>query len=525
MAFEGKSFAEVWTILESEGWRIEKGPRGNTFQTYYLPAGVSRGPGFRNRKDYFDSKSLVLKHVTGGGGEIAPVPAKAAKRKKAADPPRQAEDVLLPEEEAVPQEKPKRKKKEAVPDNRSAEPDGREKLKKKATRKPKEAADVQSEAEVAEEVEVADTVSLASSESKSESSKSSSSDEVPLLPAGTSVADPAPGISTGPQESPEVQAPKPHAPATVLASPAQPEETQAGVASPEEQLSDEELTAKVLSLKAIIEATTSSTPQELVVYTLNCLKTCGPFSVEVFRATLIGKAVNALRQKTKNSAIHASAHALLLTWRDLVNSAPVGLPEPTGINPLAMTTPDKRNRSPADPTPDALPGAESKRRRQEAEAEVADAEPTISDMARYAKHTMAQDKSPTQGGKPRKGKSDISSPSARSPASRVVSRKSGSVHSVSDDGKPLVKRDASNDFVLQLDSGEHVVLQCDLKEGVTSLRHVCSAHGNRLLRDDQISEAVAFWEDLQSAALGNLSFSSETGSGGSCWGCVPLSGG
>merc|ERR1711908_166503 len=53
----------VWAGLESKGWHIEQGPRGNTFQTYYLPPGVSRGPPFKNRVDYGDSRKWVLRHI------------------------------------------------------------------------------------------------------------------------------------------------------------------------------------------------------------------------------------------------------------------------------------------------------------------------------------------------------------------------------------------------------------------------------------------------------------------------------
>jgi len=53
-----------WAALERQGWRMEYGPRGDGKQVYYLPPGVQRGPGTRNRFDYFDSQKLVLQHIS-----------------------------------------------------------------------------------------------------------------------------------------------------------------------------------------------------------------------------------------------------------------------------------------------------------------------------------------------------------------------------------------------------------------------------------------------------------------------------
>ncbi|CAJ1330308.1 unnamed protein product [Effrenium voratum] len=54
------SWEAVWPQLEAQGWRVEHGPRGASRQVYYMPPGVFRGPGRKNRIDYFDSKKLVL---------------------------------------------------------------------------------------------------------------------------------------------------------------------------------------------------------------------------------------------------------------------------------------------------------------------------------------------------------------------------------------------------------------------------------------------------------------------------------
>ncbi|CAK9028051.1 unnamed protein product [Durusdinium trenchii] len=56
----------VWQQLEAQGWRMDFGPRGMGVQVYYMPPGVWRGPGKKNRIDYFDSKKLVMQLIQGG---------------------------------------------------------------------------------------------------------------------------------------------------------------------------------------------------------------------------------------------------------------------------------------------------------------------------------------------------------------------------------------------------------------------------------------------------------------------------
>jgi len=54
-------WGRVWAELEQSGWRLEE--VGQRRDRYYLPPGVSRGPGKKNRVDYFDSRKLVLAHL------------------------------------------------------------------------------------------------------------------------------------------------------------------------------------------------------------------------------------------------------------------------------------------------------------------------------------------------------------------------------------------------------------------------------------------------------------------------------
>lgn len=59
----GKSAADdwktLWAQLSAAGWRKELAGKA----PYFLPPGVQRGPGKKNRVDYFDSKKAVLEYV------------------------------------------------------------------------------------------------------------------------------------------------------------------------------------------------------------------------------------------------------------------------------------------------------------------------------------------------------------------------------------------------------------------------------------------------------------------------------
>lgn len=81
------SWELLWAQLHVKGWRLETGPRGNQTQTYYMPPGVTRGPGARNRIDYFDSKAMVLRHLHSSGAATLRGPVSTPqKRPKHADP-------------------------------------------------------------------------------------------------------------------------------------------------------------------------------------------------------------------------------------------------------------------------------------------------------------------------------------------------------------------------------------------------------------------------------------------------------
>jgi hypothetical protein len=61
-----------WNALVLQGWRIEYGPSGNKQQIYYMPPNAQRGGGgFRNRIDYFDSRTMVLRHLCNGGKAVS----------------------------------------------------------------------------------------------------------------------------------------------------------------------------------------------------------------------------------------------------------------------------------------------------------------------------------------------------------------------------------------------------------------------------------------------------------------------
>lgn len=61
------SWDALWAQLERRGWRTEFGPKGNGQQIYYMPPRVLRKPPAKCRADYFDSKTLVVRHLLGAG--------------------------------------------------------------------------------------------------------------------------------------------------------------------------------------------------------------------------------------------------------------------------------------------------------------------------------------------------------------------------------------------------------------------------------------------------------------------------
>jgi len=78
------SWHMLWAQLHVKGWRLETGPKGSQMQTYYMPPGVKRGPGAKNRIDYFDSKAMVLRHLHSTGAATLREP-RPSGRKRTAD--------------------------------------------------------------------------------------------------------------------------------------------------------------------------------------------------------------------------------------------------------------------------------------------------------------------------------------------------------------------------------------------------------------------------------------------------------
>ena len=62
----------VWSELERKGWRQEQAASQGTAK-FYFPPGVTRENG-KKRRDYFDSKTLVLAHLSATGGRLAGCP-------------------------------------------------------------------------------------------------------------------------------------------------------------------------------------------------------------------------------------------------------------------------------------------------------------------------------------------------------------------------------------------------------------------------------------------------------------------
>lgn len=77
------SWHMLWAQLHVKGWRLETGPRGNQTQTYYMPPGVKRGPGAKNRIDYFDSKAMVLRHLHSTGAATLRTPTRSGRKRRA----------------------------------------------------------------------------------------------------------------------------------------------------------------------------------------------------------------------------------------------------------------------------------------------------------------------------------------------------------------------------------------------------------------------------------------------------------
>lgn len=252
--------------------------------------------------------------------------------------------------------------------------------------------------------------------------------------------------------------------------------------------SDADVVAKVMLVKEAIETVSSSTPEGDVLALLRSLQVSGPFSVEILRATLIGKAVNALMKRTQDNKVQAMARTLLVTWRDSV--CPASSPSPD-----SPATPDKRSTTtPHNATPDAQHGsAELKRRRLQVE------QTPRSVKARSLGKTFSSSSARTAS-------TDGDAMSGHSPLPHVADSDCARayVYSASDNGfvatSSLDQRDASHDIVLELDSGGSVLLQCDSEGGSLAFRNVCGEGAYDWVSDDQISETAVFWDELRAVA-------------------------
>lgn len=98
---DSESWDRFWRQLQFRGWKIDTGPRGDR---YWLPPGVERRPPWQNRKDYFDSKLQVVRHLRDEGNMVVEVGADDTSRAapKAAKVPKAAPKAPEEHKEAVP---------------------------------------------------------------------------------------------------------------------------------------------------------------------------------------------------------------------------------------------------------------------------------------------------------------------------------------------------------------------------------------------------------------------------------------
>mmetsp|Transcript_76614 Transcript_76614/g.135611 ORF Transcript_76614/g.135611 Transcript_76614/m.135611 type:complete len:393 (+) Transcript_76614:84-1262(+) len=79
-----RCWEHFWAQLVERGWRIEYGPRGDC---YYMPPGVQRSTGTRNRVDYFDSKLQVLRKMRDAGAVMVQVASEDERESSAQEKP------------------------------------------------------------------------------------------------------------------------------------------------------------------------------------------------------------------------------------------------------------------------------------------------------------------------------------------------------------------------------------------------------------------------------------------------------
>lgn len=71
---------QLWEQLESRGWSIVLGPRGDR---YWMPPGVERRAPWQCRKHYFDSKKQVIRHLRDQGNVVVEVAGKETSKPSA----------------------------------------------------------------------------------------------------------------------------------------------------------------------------------------------------------------------------------------------------------------------------------------------------------------------------------------------------------------------------------------------------------------------------------------------------------
>lgn len=289
MAREKLPWDETWQSLESEGWRIEQGPRGKSWQTYYMPPGVKRGPGFKNRIHYFDSRACVLRHLSEVGGAPASavhgIPVDAKKSEASVDLTSQevTEDAVHSGPECLSLDS-------SAPGSCGGPNPHPQRVVPSAL------------------VDLEEVVPLRSTEDFP-----SAAVAAPLAMSALS----ARVVESRPPRGVEQER------ALILdASADHPQEIQ--------------LAAKVATLRALLEICTAATPETEVLTTLRRLEALGPLSVQVLRSTHVGKTVNSLMKRTQSSAVRMLARSLLTAWKGSVSRSSPDVPKasdaPAGVD-------------------------------------------------------------------------------------------------------------------------------------------------------------------------------------------------
>jgi hypothetical protein len=305
-------------MLEAEGWHKEQGPRGKSLQTYYLPPGVMRGPGFKNRVDYFDSRTLVLRHLSKaieqGANTADAATAKAAYEvdwceidsdhdgRQGADSADAATAKAAYEVDRC----------EIDSDQDDRQGSLSETLPVVELRQPAQAEAIT--------LDLTDDAAIDSS--------------VCCMPNMPCDHLSCPSSQRVAKEGPELACSVDLTASSLDEIPTPSRVPELPARSPTQ---DEAAIAKVMSLRALIEISTSSSPEKEVLATLRRLEALGPFSLETLRTTLVGKAVNSLQKRTSSVTVRAYARTLLKSWKGAVSHGSPAPPQaamaPPGVDP------------------------------------------------------------------------------------------------------------------------------------------------------------------------------------------------